>query len=143
MPRTILALLLIFGAATAFAQPFPSFEKKELLNGSDTLRYRIQYPLGYDAAKKYPLVVVMHGSGEEEHGCCKTTGKVLVALDGIYRRPTEVDLLLGDPAKALRQLGWKHRTTFEQLVTEMVEADRMVIKRMGDRYVQPVLHAAQ
>ena len=68
---------------------------------------------------------------------------VLVALDGVYRRPTEVDLLLGDPAKALKQLGWRHRTTFQQLVAEMVEADRMVIKKMGDRYVQPVLHAAQ
>src|SRR5579862_5667234 len=41
------------------------------------------------------------GSGAEEQGCCKKTGKMLVALDEVYRRPTEVDLLLGDPAKAL------------------------------------------
>ncbi len=87
--------------------------------------------------------IVWRGSGEEEHGCCKRTGKMLVALDEAYRRPTEVDLLLGDPAKALSMLGWKHRTSFEQLVAEMVEADRMVIRKMGDRYVQPVLHAAQ
>jgi GDPmannose 4,6-dehydratase len=87
--------------------------------------------------------IVWRGSGEDEHGCCKRTGKMLVALDEAYRRPTEVDLLLGDPAKALTKLGWKHRTSFEQLVTEMVEADRMVIRNMGDRYVQPALHAAQ
>ena len=41
------------------------------------------------------------GSGAEETGCCTKTGKVLVALDPAYRRPTEVDLLLGDPAKAI------------------------------------------
>jgi GDPmannose 4,6-dehydratase len=87
--------------------------------------------------------IVWRGSGEEEHGCCKRTGKMLVALDEAYRRPSEVDLLLGDPAKALTKLGWKHRTSFEQLVAEMVEADRTTIRMMGDRYVQPVLHAAQ
>ena len=84
------------------------------------------------------------GSGEAEQGCCNRTGDVLVALDPAYRRPTEVDLLLGDPAKALTKLGWRHRTTFEQLVAEMVEADRIVLKGMGNRHVhQPVLHAAQ
>jgi GDPmannose 4,6-dehydratase len=67
-----------------------------------------------------------------------------VALDPAYRRPTEVDLLLGDPAKAITKLGWRHRTTFRELVAEMVEADRIVLKGMGSRHVhEPVLHAAQ
>ena len=84
------------------------------------------------------------GTGENEQGCCGRTGEVLVALDPAYRRPTEVDLLLGDPAKALTKLGWRHRTTFPQLVAEMVEADRIVLKGMGNRYAhEPVLHAAQ
>jgi GDPmannose 4,6-dehydratase len=84
------------------------------------------------------------GSGGDEQGCCKRTGDVLVALDAVYRRPTEVDLLLGDPAKALTKLGWRHRTTFPQLVAEMVEADRIILKGMGDRHVhRPFLHAAQ
>jgi len=95
------------------------------------------------AFRQIDRTIVWRGSGEDEHGCCKRTGKMLVALDEAYRRPTEVDLLLGDPAKALAKLGWRHRTSFEQLVAEMVEADRMVIRKMGDRYVQPVLHAAQ
>ena len=64
MPKIVLALFLTLTALTGFSQSFPSFEKKELIVGNDTLRYRIQYPLGYDAAKKYPLVLVMHGSGE-------------------------------------------------------------------------------
>jgi GDPmannose 4,6-dehydratase len=84
------------------------------------------------------------GTGENEQGCCRRTGEILVALDPAYRRPTEVDLLLGDPAKALTKLGWRHRTTFQELVEEMVEADRIVLKGMGKHYVhQPVLHAAQ
>jgi GDPmannose 4,6-dehydratase len=68
---------------------------------------------------------------------------VLVALDAAYRRPTEVDLLLGDPTKAISKLGWKHRTSFEQLVAEMVEADRTILRTTGVRRHEPVLHAAQ
>jgi GDPmannose 4,6-dehydratase len=82
------------------------------------------------------------GDGEDECGHCGRTGDVLVALDPAYRRPTEVDLLLGDPAKAVTRLGWKHRTSFEQLVTEMVQADRTILRTTGARH-EPVLHAAQ
>ncbi|HKH67518.1 MAG TPA: GDP-mannose 4,6-dehydratase [Reyranella sp.] len=84
------------------------------------------------------------GEGDEEQGCCQRTGRVLVAIDGTYRRPTEVDLLLGDPAKALAKLGWRHRTSFPELVAEMVEADRLVMKRMGaNNAYEPKLYAAQ
>src|SRR6478736_5858641 len=75
-----------------------------------------------------------HGSGLDEHAVCQRSGKVLVALDPAYCRPTEVDLLLGDPAKALAKLGWRHRTSFEQLVAEMVEADRTILKVTGARH---------
>ena len=44
-------------------------------------------------------------------------------IDPRYFRPTEVDLLMGDPAKAHQKLGWKHETTFEALVAEMVAED--------------------
>ena len=64
MTKGFATLLLLFGFLTAFSQSFPSFEKKEFLKGGDTLCYRIQYPLGYDAGKKYPLVLMMHGAGE-------------------------------------------------------------------------------
>ena len=88
--------------------------------------------------------IAWHGKDENETGRCRRTGEVLVALDRAYRRPTEVDLLLGDPAKARQKLGWKHRTSFEELVAEMVEADRLVLRRMGARNVnEPVLRAAQ
>jgi len=82
------------------------------------------------------------GSGLDEHGICQRSGKVLVALDPAYCRPTEVDLLLGDPAKAATKLGWRHRTSFKQLVAEMVEADRTILRVTGARH-EPVLYAAQ
>jgi len=63
------------------------------------------------------------GRGIEEKGVDAGTGKVLVEIDARYFRPTEVDLLLGDPAKAHRKLGWRHVTTFPELVREMVTAD--------------------
>jgi GDPmannose 4,6-dehydratase len=86
--------------------------------------------------------IAWRGSGLDECGCCRRTGDVLVALDQRYCRPTEVDLLLGDPAKAVTKLGWRHSTTFEQLVAEMVEADRTILRTSGVRH-EPVLHAAE
>ena len=64
------------------------------------------------------------GAGIDEKGIDTATGKVLVEVDPNYFRPTEVEQLLGDPAKAKEKLGWNPRqTTFEQLVKIMVDAD--------------------
>lgn len=64
-----------------------------------------------------------HGSGFEEVGVDRASGDVRVAVDPRYLRPTEVDLLLGDASKARQKLGWTPRTSFEELVTLMAEAD--------------------
>lgn len=96
------------------------------------------------AFREIGKTIEWQGTGDDERGCCRQTGQILVALDPAYRRPTEVDLLLGDPAKAITKLGWHHRTSFQQLVAEMVEADRVILKGMGERYAhQPTLRAAQ
>lgn len=71
------------------------------------------------------------GQGIEEQGRCARSGQVLVAIDPAYFRPTEVDLLLGDPTKARTRLGWKHTTTMEQLVAEMVAADRAILAKVA------------
>ena len=63
------------------------------------------------------------GQGLEEVGRRKT-GEVVVRIDPRYFRPAEVETLLGDPSKAHEKLGWKPTTTLEQLVEEMVDADR-------------------
>lgn len=73
--------------------------------------------------------LVWQGQGVDEIGTDAKTGAVLVRIDHRYFRPTEVDLLLGNPAKAHRQLGWKHRTAFEDLVKEMVDADLVTVAR--------------
>ncbi|MEL6747372.1 MAG: GDP-mannose 4,6-dehydratase [Pseudomonadota bacterium] len=69
------------------------------------------------------------GRGVDEVGRDERSGDVLVRIDPKYFRPTEVDLLLGDPTKARTQLGWEHTTPFEDLVQEMVAADREKISR--------------
>jgi GDPmannose 4,6-dehydratase len=69
------------------------------------------------------------GEGIEETGVDKATGETLVEIDPIYYRPTEVDLLHGDPRKAHDVLGWKHTTTFRELVSEMVAADLKLVER--------------
>ena len=71
------------------------------------------------------------GEGVDEEGLCQKTGKVVVRIDPRYFRPTEVDLLLGDPSKAREKLGWTHTTAFRDLVREMVEAD-MRLAASGD-----------
>ena len=71
------------------------------------------------------------GTGVEERGFDKKTGRVLVEIDPRYFRPTEVDLLLGDPSKAFKKLGWKHTIEFPQLVSDMVASDLIVMKKRG------------
>jgi len=63
------------------------------------------------------------GSGVDEIGVDAKTGEVLVRIDPRYFRPTEVDLLLGDPGKAKQVLGWSHKTDFRTLVSEMIDSD--------------------
>jgi GDPmannose 4,6-dehydratase len=72
--------------------------------------------------------VVWRGTGVEEKGIDNATGEVLVEVDQRYFRPTEVDALLGDPSKASAKLGWRHKTSFDALVKEMVEADMIAIQ---------------
>ena len=71
------------------------------------------------------------GNGVDEIGRCVRTGRELVAIDLRYFRPTEVDLLLGDPSKARDQLGWEHKSTMEDLVREMVAADLALVRAEG------------
>lgn len=69
------------------------------------------------------------GEGVEEKGVCAETGRVYVQIDPRYFRPTEVDLLIGDPSKALRQLGWTHQTKWQDLCAEMVAADLITVAK--------------
>ena len=68
------------------------------------------------------------GKGVDEKGIDRKTGKIIIEIDPIYFRPTEVNLLLGDPSKAQRILGWKAKTTFKKLIKIMVDADMDILK---------------
>ena len=75
------------------------------------------------AFKEVGITIEWSGTGEDEIGTCTDTGRELVAIDPRYYRPTEVDLLIGDPTKAKEKLGWTATTPFPQLVKEMVKSD--------------------
>jgi GDPmannose 4,6-dehydratase len=79
-------------------------------------------------------VITWQGSGVNEKGLDKETGKVLVEIDPRYFRPTEVEALLGDSSKAHQELGWKHTTSFSELVSDMVKYDFQLIQ--GKSYDQ-------
>ncbi|HEY2039930.1 MAG TPA: GDP-mannose 4,6-dehydratase [Edaphobacter sp.] len=79
-------------------------------------------------AKRLGLDLTWQGSGLDEKAYNKD-GKLVVAVDPRYFRPTEVETLLGDPGKAQRELGWTPRTTFDQLVDEMIESDLKAAQR--------------
>lgn len=72
--------------------------------------------------------ITWDGEGVDEVGKDARTGQTLVAIDPAYFRPTEVDLLLGDPTKANTKLGWTHKSSLQDLVTDMMQSDLEVMK---------------
>lgn len=73
--------------------------------------------------------IAWEGAGVDEVGRDRVSGQVLVRIDPRYFRPTEVDLLIGNPSKAREKLGWRHTTGFRELVAEMVASDIALAKR--------------
>jgi GDPmannose 4,6-dehydratase len=77
--------------------------------------------------------IAWRGRGVDETGIDAKSGQILVEIDPRYFRPTEVALLLGDPGKARQKLGWRHKTSFADLVKEMVEGDRSEVRLERER----------
>lgn len=75
------------------------------------------------AFKEIGTDIVWKGTGTEEKGIDKATGKVLVDINPRYFRPSEVELLWGDPSKAEKELKWQRKTSFKELVHMMMESD--------------------
>jgi GDPmannose 4,6-dehydratase len=73
--------------------------------------------------------IVWSGKGAAETGTDRKSGRVVVRIDPRYFRPAEVDRLQGDASNARRKLGWKHETTFQALVTEMVAEDLKAVRQ--------------
>ena len=75
------------------------------------------------------------GKGADEKGYDVISGRCLVEVDPRYFRPTEVELLLGDPTKAHAKLGWKHETSVEALCAEMVREDLKIVAEEKNHHV--------
>jgi len=83
------------------------------------------------ASKHLGFDIEWVGSGIAEKGYDKNTGQLLVEIDPKYFRPAEVDLLLGNPAKAKEKLGWEAKVKFKDLIKEIVESDLEQYKKTG------------
>lgn len=79
------------------------------------------------AFKELGINIVWEGKGREEVGLDASTGKILIAIDPRYYRPTEVELLIGDPSKAREKLGWAPKVKLEELVRMMIKADEKAV----------------
>ncbi len=79
------------------------------------------------------ITIRWEGEREKECGVCAKSGRAVVRIDPRYFRPTEVDLLLGDPAKARSKLGWTHRIGFHQLIKEMMAHDLKLASMRAQR----------
>ncbi len=91
-------------------------------------QYSVRQFIEFGAAE-LGMDIGWQGSGIDEVAFDRNTGKRVVAVDGRYFRPTEVETLLGDPSKAKRVLGWEPKISVEELVREMVAADYENAKR--------------
>ena len=78
------------------------------------------------------------GKGVDETGVDKKSGKIVVRIDPVYFRPTEVDLLVGDASKAREKLGWKPKTSFTQIVKDMVANDLDIARQAVANGTVPV-----
>ena len=91
---------------------------------TNTVRYFVE-----QAFKAVGIDIQWSGKGVQEEGHDTKTGDLLVSIDPQYFRPTEVELLKGDPSKAKAILGWEATTQLKDLITEMVLSDLEVIER--------------
>ena len=80
--------------------------------------------LNWDIDKKVPGII-WEGDGINEIGRRQDTNEIVIRIDPRYFRPSEVDILLGDASKAKEKLAWSPKITLEQLVSEMINADKI------------------
>ena len=83
------------------------------------------------AASRFQFDIEWSGSGLDERGTDRRSGKTIVGVNPAFHRPAEVDQLVGNPKKAQEVLGWRRKIGFEELVTMMAEADD---KRVRDNF---------
>ena len=94
------------------------------------------------AFRRVGIELEWRGAGVDERGLDSASGTTVVEVDPRYFRPTEVDLLLGDPTKAEKRLGWRHESNVDDLVAEMVDADLKAMAPLAKGSMGPVSQMA-
>ena len=106
---------------------------------SETIRKFVELSaaeLGWGKSNKNPPII-WENKGVKEIGRRGDTGEIVIRIDPRYFRPSEVDNLQGDPTKAFKKLGWRNKTSLEDLVKEMINFDKKeaqkeyILKREG------------
>tara|TARA_B100000963_G_C22501650_1_gene614103 strand:- start:653 stop:1045 length:393 start_codon:yes stop_codon:yes gene_type:complete len=98
--------------------------------------------LGWHGEANSPAII-WENSGINEIGKRGDTKEIVIRIDPRYFRPTEVNQLLGDSTKALKKLGWKNKTSLEEIIYEMIEFDKMeaqkesLLKKKGFKVNSP------
>ncbi len=90
------------------------------------------------AAQRIGFDITWEGTGLDEKGIDAKTGKTIIEIDKKYFRPAEVDILLGDPAKAQEHLGWKPSVTFHELVDMMLENEFEALGEEASTYMKQI-----
>lgn len=85
-----------------------------------------------EVLKNLNIDIIWEGKDEKEIGKDKKTGKILVKVNTKFYRPAEVELLIGDPSKAEKELGWERKITYKELAKMMIEADINMLKNNKD-----------
>ncbi|MCK4499294.1 GDP-mannose 4,6-dehydratase, partial [Candidatus Babeliales bacterium] len=99
------------------------------------------------AFQEVGIEIIWQGSGVNEVGLNKKTGEKLVGIDPKYFRPTEVELLVGDPTKAAKELNWQTKTSLKELVRLMVRHDlqetkhTLIREQLKKETIHPVLNS--
>jgi len=81
------------------------------------------------AFKAAGIEVEWHGKADKEYATNKANGKVVLKVNPKFYRPAEVELLIGDPSKAEKKLGWKREISYQQLIERMVKNDLAILEK--------------
>ena len=81
-----------------------------------------------EAGRHLGFDIAWQGAGMDERGVDRATGRVIVSVNPQLFRPAEVDVVCGDASKARRELGWRPRTPFAEIVRQMAEADERRVR---------------
>ena len=105
------------------------FVTRKITNAAARIKYGLQDCIELESFKHIGIELMWEGTGINEVGKDKETGKILVKVNPKFFRPAEVEILLGNPAKAEKELGWRRQVCFSELVERMIKNDLEIVEK--------------